>query len=91
MDSSNRKFIVVTAIDVNKREVTKVTEVDNTWLLEVDVIINCLRTDNKLSSIKDVLASPFSQFEKCMPTSYVKLHTVKEIKLLAVIGEIKMI
>lgn len=91
MESRNRKFVVVTAVDVNKREATKITEVTEDWLHEINVIVNHLKQDNKLSSIKEVLDSPLSQFEKCLPVSYVKLHTVKEIKVLAVIGEIKLL
>lgn len=91
MNSRNRKFVVVTAVDVNKKEVTKVTEVSEDWLHEINVVSNTLKKDNKVSAILEVLASPLSQFEKCMPESYVKLHTIKEIRILAIIGEINLL
>ena len=87
MDDTNRKFLVVTAVDVNKREVTKVTEVSENRLQEICVIANQLKKNNKYDS----LGENAEIIMNCLPLSYVKLHTIKEIKVLAVIGEIKLV
>jgi len=86
MNSRNRKFVVVTAVDVNKKEVTKVTEVSENRLQEIGVIANQLKKNNKYDS----LGENAEIIMNCLPLSYVKLHTIKEINVLAVIGEIKL-
>jgi len=88
MESRNRKFVVITAIDVNKKEVTKVSEVSESTLFEISKVAGLLKKDDKLSSVKNEITTIFDLH---LPDSYVKLHTVKEIKVLAVIGEIKLV
>jgi len=91
MESRNRKFVVITATDVNKKEVTKVTEIVlDEVLAQISKVATSLKNDNKISSLQ-VQPEVLATFEMCLPTSYVKLHTVKEIKVLAVIGEIKLV
>jgi len=87
MNSTNRKFVVVTAVDVNKKEVTKVTEVSKSRLQEIGVVANQLKKNNKYDS----LGENAEIIMNCLPLSYVKLHTIKEIKVLAVIGEIILV
>lgn len=87
IDITNRKFLVVTAVDVNKREVTKVTEVTENRLQEISVVVNQLKKNNKYDS----LGENVEIIMNCLPLSYVKLHTIKEIKVLAVIGEISLL
>ena len=91
MDSRNRKFVVITATDVNKKQVTKVNEVNEMVLFEISKVANVLQKDNKLSSVRNLLGETTAIFDLHLPESYVKLHTVDEIKILAVIGEIKLL
>ena len=91
MNDANRKFVVVTAVDVNKKEVTKVTEVNEMVLFEISKVAGVLQKDSKLSSVRNLLGETTTIFDLHLPDSYVKLHTVKEIKVLAVIGEIKLL
>lgn len=91
MNSRNRKFIVITAVDVNLKEVTKITEVNESVLFEVTKVAGLLKKDNKISSIKNLLAETTCIFDMLLPDSYVKLHTIKEITILAVIGELKLL
>jgi len=88
MESKNRKFVVVTATDVNKKQFTKITEVSEERLAEINsVAVQLKKNDNKYDSLgenADVIMN-------CLPVSYVKLHTIDEIKILAVIGEIKLL
>jgi len=87
MDSRNRKFVVVTAVDVNKREATKITEVSESRLAEIVDVAKHLEKNNKYDS----LGANADKIMNCLPVSYVKLHTIKDIKVLAVIGEIKLL
>lgn len=87
MESSNRKFVVITATDVNKRDVTKVTEVSEQRLFDIKKVAVQLKENDRYDS----LGANAESIMNCLPISYVKLHTIKEIKVLAVIGEIKLL
>jgi hypothetical protein len=91
MNDANRKFVVVTAVDVNKKELTKVTEVNESVLFEITKVAEQLKRNNKIDSIRNLLAETTCIFDMVLPDSYVKLYTIKEIKVLAVIGEIKLL
>ncbi len=91
MYSSNRKFVVVTAEDVNKRKVTKVSEISNDQLFDFSKVVEYLKNDNRIDQPMNLLAETMQIFKLCLPTSYVKLHTIEEIRVLAVIGEVKLI
>ena len=89
MDSRNRKFVVITATDVNKREVTKVTEVSEIRLAEINTVaVHLKKHGNRYDSLGD---GTVDIIMNCLPMSYVKLHTIDEITVLAVIGEISIL
>jgi len=87
METKNRKFVVITAIDVNKREVTKVTEVSEKRLDDINMVSGQLKKNNRYDS----LGESVDVILNCLPLSYVKLYTIKEIKVLVVIGELKLL
>ena len=89
MNSTNRKFVVVTATDVNKREAMKITEVSEMRLAEISTVALHLKEHgNRYDSLG---AGTVDIIINCLPVSYVKLHTIDEIKVLAVIGDIKLL
>ena len=87
METPNRKFVVITAVDVNKREVTKVTEISENRLEEISRVSIQLKNNNRYDS----LGENAEVLMNCMPMSYVKLYTIKQIKVLAVVGEISLL
>jgi len=89
MNDTKRKFVVITATDVNKRKAMKITEVSEIRLAELSTVALHLKEfDNRYNSLG---AGTVDLIMNCLPVSYVKLHTIDEIKVLAVIGEIKLL
>lgn len=89
MDSKNRKFVVITATDVNKREAMKITEVSEMRLAELNTVAVHLKNHgNRYDSLGE---GTVDIIMNCLPVSYTPLYTIDSINVLAVIGEIKLI
>lgn len=93
MDITNRKFVVVTAdMLVHKNEhmeFTKVTEVTDAELHDINEVVPYVKTNDIRKYLDTIQIGQTNSFIKCLPVG--EIVKIKEVKVLAVLGEIKLL